>query len=57
VEACPNFFYCWTRDAPLIVDDETSNKWVNTVDAVGNKDVYISVLYLQNNDIRDLPEC
>lgn len=57
VNAGTNFFYCWTIGKPFARDNETSDKWVNTVDATGNKDVYISILYLQNHDTRDLPEC
>jgi len=51
------WFYCWKSGDPLPLGDATSDKWVSTDDDKGNKDVYISVLYLTTHSPGHLPHC
>jgi hypothetical protein len=51
------YFYCWTIGDPLTRHNDVSDKWVETADDHGNKDVYLSVIWLRDADTGALPRC
>ena len=41
-----NYFYCWTFGEEYAANGSTSHIWLNTDDDTGDRNVYVSIVYL-----------
>ncbi|MFC5720982.1 helix-turn-helix domain-containing protein [Streptomyces gamaensis] len=53
----PRWFSCWTHGEWLADRGHFSDIWVRTDNDDGRKGLYISVDFVQHNDVGDLPPC